>query len=151
MPVELSAPVEPIILHHAKVVAIKVEDNVEQWVKLWVSYGSMVDGVWAEYVDPNTGLTAGATEYHIENGHNPLMHGQGLRKCPSCGLWWTLETECSCGEETEPYDGFTRLASAAPSGGSLYEVIKLAVYAFLTAEEVPDPITGEVRPLLATV
>ena len=151
MPVEVSTPIEPVVLPFAKIVAIKIEDNVEHWVKLWVSFGTLEEGQWVEYVDPNTGLTAGVKEYHLEDGHNPLMHGQSLRKCTSCGLWWGLETECSCGESTEPYDGFSRIAMLSPSGDTIYTAIKDILYTFLTTEEIPDPVTGEVKPLLATV
>lgn len=132
-------------------VAFKVEDNVEHWLKVWVCYGTVKDGVWEEYSDPATGNTIAPKEYHVEDGHNPLSHGTSLRKCPACGLWWNLETECSCGEATDPYDGFTRLASVFCEADSLYNVIKDCLYTFLTTELVPNPDTGEVEPLLATV
>jgi len=151
MPVELDTPVEPVVLGFAKIVALKVEDNVEHWAKVWVSYGTMVDDQWVEYCDPTTGNVIPPKEYHLEDGHHPLAQGTSLRLCPSCGLWWGLETECSCGEGTVPYDGFSRLASSAPVGGSIYSVIRDSLYTFLTSELVPNPLTGEVEPLLATV
>jgi len=148
MPVTLNRTIEPVTLDSAKVVAFKVENNVERWVEVWVAFGQDVDGAFVEYRDPATGSTVSPAYFKVEDGLHPLSPHMSLRKCPACGLWWKLEAECSCGESTVPYDGFTRLASSSPSGGSLYAAIAVALYAFLTSEIVPDPSTWELVRLL---
>ena len=133
MPVLLSEPVVPPPADTAKVVAFKVEDNVEAWIIIWVCQGSM-DG--EEFV-PNPMLPV--LEFKIEDGNHPLANGRALRRCPDCDKWHGLETECTeCGAELLPYDGFTRIAGRPPPDvGTMYECIKSVLYEFLCTEAVP--------------
>lgn len=148
MPVNLNVPIQPPQLSVAKVVAIKIENNVEQWVETWVSFGSMIDGVFVEYVDPITHIKVTPAHYKIEDGNHPLQPGASLRRCQSCEKWYGLETACSCGGATVPYDGLTRLMDAAPVGANMHDAISSAIYNFLLNEIVPDPQTGELKALL---
>ena len=154
MPVELNVPIEPVVLRTAKVVGFKGEENEEHWLKIWVSYGKVIGSLWVEHRDPITGDKVTPTEYHLENGHHPLRHGMSLRKCVECGAWYGLEVACTveeCDGTTEPYDGFTRLGNGTPNGDTNRSVNKNAMYDFLLNEVVPDPDTGELRPLLDAV
>jgi len=147
MPVPLKNPIVPPPADTAKVAAFKVEDNVEQWIIIWVCEGTM-DG--DEFV-PNP--MCPPLEFKIEDGNHPLDNGRSLRKCPECGKWYGLETVCpDDGTETVPYDGFMRIAMSPPSGMTMYECIKSELYAFLTTESVPvinpDGTYGEAEVLL---
>lgn len=133
MPVTLKDPITPPTADTAKVVAFKVEDNVERWIIIWVCEGALVDG---EFVQ-NEALPV--LEFKIEDGNHPLANGRALRKCVECGRWHGLETAClACGGDLTPYDGFTRLNMQAPEGPTMYHAIKNALYGFLTAEMVPE-------------
>lgn len=144
MPVTLATPLVTEAPDTAKVVAFKVENNVEHWIEVWVAFGNVVDGNFVEC------RTCAPLYLKIENGCNPHASNTSLRKCPECDLWFGLEANCSvCGGQTDPYDGFSRLAATVTAGGvSLYDEIASAIYAFLTSESVPNPDTGEVAPLL---
>jgi len=145
MPVTLQTPLNLDVLDVAKVVSFKVENNVEHWIEIWLGFGTLVDGVFVEGAAP-------PAYFKIENGVNPLAPNVSLRKCTSCDLWYVLEDECpACGGDTAPYDGFTRLVETTPSGDNLHDAISAALYAFLETEQVPDPDTGEIVPLLVTV
>ena len=140
MPVTLQTPLNLAALDTAKIVSFKVESNVEQWVEAWVGFGTTVDGVFVEGEVP-------PAYFKIEKGVNPLAPSQGLCKCPKCDLWYGLEAEClACGGPTVPYDGLARLAP-----GGIEQVNERKIERFLAHESVPDPSTGKIVPLLATV
>lgn len=150
MPVTLNRTIEPVVLDSAKVVAFKVENNLEHWIELWVSFGQLVGGNFAEYRDPDTGATIPPAYLKIEDGHHPLSPDMALRKCAACDLWYRLELECpACSGPTAAYDGFSRLVGGSPPpGGNLHDVISTAIYAFLVGESVPDPDSWELVRLL---
>ena len=165
MPVSLNEPKEAVVLDQVRVVNIAIENNPylnQFWIDLYVVLGREVDGQWEQHVDPND--AAIAQYYRIAPGCNPharpshfgqgrLGNGESLGKCDACGVWHDVLgipcTEDGCDGTVQPYDGFQRLVMAVPDGATNYEVIKNAVYNFLISEEVPDPVTGEIRPLLA--
>lgn len=149
------------IIDAFKVANHEVEDNVERWLNMWVIYGNIVDGVFVEYHDPATGQPIPPTQVKLEDGHHPLVPDSALTKCPSCGKWFQLETNCDeadCdGAELLPYDGFSRAGTWGISDPTYYDdlpgkcpyfVTKKALYEFLRTELVPDPTTGEERPLI---
>lgn len=154
MPVTLNAPVEPVVLQKAKVVNFTVENNVEHWIVVYVSFGVVLDnGAFVEWVDPATGVKVSPLRVKIEDGMHPLAEGRALCKCSECGHWGCLEAGAGlpcpeCGGEMVPYDGFTRLATWGHGAGNLKDTTSNVLYAFLTGEQVPDPVTGEVKPLL---
>lgn len=149
MPVVLKRAVEAKVLRHAKAVSFTVEHNIENWVVIYIAWGELVDGVFVEHRDPVTGVSATPLKLKIEDGCHPLVEGQALSKCTSCGSWHMLEAECvKCGAPTAPYDGFTRLASTPPRGATMLEANGNAIYDFITAELVPDPETGDEMLLL---
>lgn len=166
MPVTLVEPKEAVLLDQARIAAIKIENNPYMgtyWIEVFLVYGRMVADVWEQHADPNNGAIA--QYYRIAPGENPHARpafsgsdpsgsGSPLGKCDGCGAWDISKRSGPCSGEgcngtVHPYDGFQRLAAAAPRGASNYDVIKNAVYDFLTTEEVPDPVTGEIRKLLA--
>lgn len=147
MPVNLNIPVEPVVVPSAQVAAFKVEEMAGHWVDVWVVFGTADGEDFIPYVDPITGDGITPMHVHIEDGVHPLAPDTGLRKCPSCGKWWRLETQCDCEEATVPYDGFSRIIMH-PHNGILYTHIKEALYGYLLTELVPDPTTWEERPLL---
>lgn len=143
MPVTLNTTIEPVLPDSAKVVAFKVENNVEHWIEIWVAFGAIVDEHFVE------APTIPPAYFKIEDGVNPFAANVSLRRCPECELWFGLEENCSaCGGQTDPYDGFSRLVSTTPTGANMYEAIEVALYSFLLNESVPNPDTGEVEPLL---
>jgi hypothetical protein len=149
MSIELIVPDNPVILHKAKVAAFKVEDNVEHWIEVWVVVGEVNDeGVFQEWHDPITGATRPALYYKLEMGVHPMRPGQSLRRCPSCGAWHGLELVCGCGSPTAPYDGFARACFIETPYNNPRNVLRYALYSFLTSEEVPHPDTGEMVKLV---
>jgi len=143
MPVTLNQPTEPVVPDAAKVVAFKVENNVENWIEVWVAFGHTVEGNFVEHVSISPAY------FKIEDGCNPLAPNVALCSCDNCDTWLGLETECpDCGDPTTPYDGFSRLVMSTPSGDNMHDILSSALYAFLLNESVPDPDSGEVVPLL---
>jgi hypothetical protein len=141
MPVVLKQAIDPDPLTTAKVVAFKVENNVSHWVEIWIGFGKLVGGVFVE------SPTIPPKYVRIENGCHPLSPNTSLRKCAACDLWFGLEKVCSaCGGPTEPYDGFTRLASTPPSGTNLHDAIASALYNFLTTEQIDGVPLLEASP-----
>jgi len=113
--------------------------------------GRIENGTFIEYADPITG--AEAIYYKIENGKNPLDNDQALGRCNACGAWHkAIGGNCThegCSGIVQPYDGFTRLALGTPTELDNYRnLLKNGLYGFLTTEEVPDLITGEMRKLI---
>lgn len=165
MPLKLAEPKQSVAIDEARVAAIHIENNPfkgTQWIDIYVVLGREVDGVWQQYVDPISEaiaqyyrITPGCNPHARPTffGHGPLGDGVALGKCNVCGVWHPIKSgPCSeegCEGTVEPYDGFQRLVSLVPVGDTIYDAIKNAVYAFLTSEQVPDPLTGEIRPLLA--
>lgn len=165
MPVDLTEPKQAVVLDKARVVAINIENNPylnQYWVDVFVVLGLEVDGQWIQHVDPDDGAIA--KYYRIAPGCNPHARpafqsvdprgdGVALGKCNTCGVWHPAKTgACTaegCSGSVLPYDGFQRLVLGQAAGSTNYDVIKNAVYGFLTTEQVPDPVTGEIRPLLA--
>jgi len=150
MPVTLHRTIEPVVLDSAKVVAFKVENNVERWVEIWVAFGQIVEGSFVEHADPVTGIRVPPAYFKIEDGCHPLSPNTALRKCSACGAWCKLEIACpDCGGATVPYDGFSRLAGTLIAGGSnLHGTLAAVLYAFLLGESVPDLDTWDASPLL---
>jgi len=164
MPVNLTEPAPSIVIDKARIANIVIEHNPflgQYWLLVYVVLGRLVDGVWEQRTDPEDGATA--LFFRIQPGINPHAQkaypgqpapgaGAALGKCDTCGAWHHQAagdcTEDGCAGTIQPYDGFERLCLAAPAGSTCYEVIKTAVYSFLTTEEAPDP-AGVVRPLLA--
>lgn len=140
----------PAALEYAKIAAVKVEDNVERWIDLWVVFGEDVAGTFVEYIDPDTGQQVPPVLIHIENGQHPLAdRGTSLKKCDPCDLWYGLEETCTnCGNPTHPYAGFTRFRNRTPQRPKVLNAFWDALYKFLTDEEVPDPTTGVLRKLI---
>lgn len=153
MHVRLTTPfTPPPALELAKIAAVKVEENREDWVDLWVVYGTEEDGRFREYQDPQTGQNIPAVGIHIENGHHPLaQRGTALSQCDACGAWGALPGPCDerrCDGTRQPYDGLTRLlALEGDRPGALVSFWRV-LYRFLLTEQVPDPDTGELRKLL---
>ena len=147
MAVKLNQPLASVEIDHAKVVSFKVEDNVEAWVKIWVClYYKDAEGTLIQYVHPQTG--EGAFEFKIENANHPLVPGTMLGKCDTCGRWHRLVSgTClaeGCEGDIKPYDGMTRMVITSSYQGpplSRRDDTKIALYDFLTTEEVPDPDT----------
>lgn len=154
MPVQLSNPKQTVALDRIRIASFKVEDNPyrnQYWIEIWCVLGRMENGAFVEYLDPNTG--AEAVYFKIENGKHPLDNDQGLGRCNACGAWAkTISGNCEadgCSGEIQPYDGFVRLALGTPPALDTYRnILKDGLYAFLTTEEVPDPVTGEMRKLI---
>lgn len=167
MPVNLIEPKQAAVLDQCRVVNISIENNPhlgQRWIDLYVVYGRDVDGNWEQHVDP---LDAAIAQYYrITPGCNPharpsyhgqaaLGNGPALGRCDACEVWHVIAagpcSEDGCDGTVQPYDGFSRIVMNPPTGATIYDVIKNAVYDFLITEQVPDPVTGEIRPLLAAV
>ncbi len=145
-----------------KIVNHQVEDNVEKWVDIYYVFGTMVADEFVQYFDPVTALGIPVQRVKLENGSHPLALGTALRKCPTCGKWFRLETVCDVTEcqevELDHYDGFTRFMEWGADDPNHYdsppacpcEVMKRAMYEFLIAEHVPDPDDDwpNLRPLV---
>jgi hypothetical protein len=154
MPVTLLEPKQTKVLDKAKIAAFKVERNVEQWIEVWVVYGYEEKGEFVQQIAPEPG--GAILHLKIEDGAHPLAPGMALGRCDSCGRWYSVARgSClveSCSGTVRPYDGYTRLASLPPTGGTIYEAIRDVLYDFLTTERVPLPDDfAEIRPLLAGV
>lgn len=151
MPIDLDTPVDFNPPEMAAIGAIKIENIAGQWMDIWITYGDVVDDVFVETVDPYSGTRVQATQIHIEDGLHPLVPNMSLRKCPQCGRWFKLTTECpDCLTATGLYDGWTRLIQTVVSG-SVHAKFMDVIYAFLVAEQVPDPLTWVDRPLVKGV
>ena len=165
MAVILANPKQSIRLDQARVASIKLEDNAylgTYWCDVYVVYGRDVGETWEQYVDPETGAVA--QYYRIapgcnpharpaDAGMNPESSGEALGKCGVCGAWQMAASgACSvdgCLGAVQPYDGFERLCERTATKDKAFHAWKTAIYEFLTTEEAPDPVTGEMRVLLA--
>jgi hypothetical protein len=148
------------IIDTIKVVNHQVEQNIEYWIDIYYVFGTVVDGEFVQYFDPVTAMGIPVQRVKLEDGNHPLRPGSSLRKCPTCGKWFQLESACDepeCeGVATVPYDGFTRAMLWGAGDPDYYEapvcpymVTKRAIYEFLMAEQVPDPDDWpNMRPLV---
>ena len=153
MHVRLTNPyTPPAALELAKIAAVKVEENREDWIDLWIVYGTEEGGAFREYQDPVTGQVIAAVLVHLEDGHHPLApRGTALSRCDTCEAWGAFPGPCEvdgCSGTREPYDGLTRLLALEADRPRAVLSFWRALYRFLMAEEVPDPSTGELRKLL---
>lgn len=142
----------PATLERAKIAAVKLEDNVERWIDLWIVFGTEEAGTFVEYRDPDTGQQLPAVLVHLEDGQNPLApRGTALSRCGDCGAWGGLLATCrdpECEGAMIPYDGLSRFLELKGKGKAAAAGFWEALYSFVLAEEVPDPETGELRRLL---
>ena len=164
MPINLTDPPQSIALPIGRVVAIKIENNpftASYWIDVFIAFGHEIDGAWRQHVDAQGAI---AQYFRIAPGQNPTARpafqgsdpasdGPPLGKCDVCGVWHVTATgpctEDGCSGTVQPYDGMQRMCLIPPSGSCNYDSIKHAIYSFLTTEEVPDPVTGEIKVLLA--
>jgi len=132
-----------------KIVNHQVENNIEQWIDIYYVLGTMDGDDFVQYFDPVTAMGIPVQRVKLENGNHPLEPGTALRKCPTCGKWFRLETVCdepACESvELVPYDGLTRAMMWKAEDPDYYAppicpylVTKKALYEFLMNEEVPD-------------
>jgi len=147
----------PPPITHMKVVAFKLEDNVERWIEIWVSYGTYIDDKWQEWYDEDTKVKKEPLHFKIEDGCHPVVSSMSLRKCPTCGKWFSLEQICDVpecgGVATVPYDGYTRLMrehipTLCAEGKSCLSRIKERITSFVVKESVPNAMTWEIEPLI---
>ena len=143
---------------------MKMENNPfsgSKWIDLFLVY--CTDD--SQQVDPESGAIA--IHYRFEEGRNPtgrkVYVGQqpcsseyALGQCDTCGAWASrVSGECpegDCDGTIKPYSGMNRMCAAQVGGGCCADVMMEHFYAFLTTEEVPDPLDGVVKKLLdATV
>jgi hypothetical protein len=154
MPLQLSSPKETVAIDQIRIASFKVEDNPyrnQYWIEVWCVLGRIENGAFVEYTDPATG--AEAVYYKIENGKNPLDNDQALGRCNVCGVWHkAIGGSCTpevCNGTVQPYDGFSRLALGEPTELDNYRnLLKNGLYSFMTTEEVPDPVTDQLRMLI---
>lgn len=148
--ITLTLPPDPPSITHAKVVAMKMEDNVEHWIKAWVAFGYLNEGDFVEYRHSATRTIIQPVELHFEDGCHPFDPSRSLRQCPSCNEWYATEVECpSCEVATEPYDAFSRLVGVTPGDGySCCLGMTCAIHQLVVTDQVPDLITGELRFLI---
>jgi len=158
MPVRLTNPLQSVTLETAQIAAIKIEETPhkgQRYVEIWVVFGRMEGDppVFVQYAHPRTGSEA-AYYFKIENGHHPLEPSVGLGRCqnPDCHMWLRGQADGVCQQcgidGVQPYDGWSRIALAAPAGRTIYEAIGSAAYGFLLSEVVPDPVSWEPVRLL---
>lgn len=148
--ISLTIPPDPPAITHAKVAAMKMEDNVEHWIKAWLTFGYLDGEDFIEWRDPHSGSILSPVALHFEDGVHPLDPSRGLRQCPTCGEWYATETECpTCQVATTPYDAFSRLVGATPSGGKTCCLgMTCAIYQLAVTDQVPDLVTGALRVLV---
>lgn len=147
----LISPKVSVTLDMARIMSINIETNPckhglgsnHQYIDCFVVWGRMVDGVFAEQMDPET--HAIAQYYRVTDGCNPHSRlalpgmdpssdGAPLGRCDEviCLAWQDrglgeLCPDCETGT-VQPYDGFTRAGSAVIP--NLYEFYREATLAF---------------------
>jgi len=148
--ITLPAPIDPPPkITHAKIVAIKMEDNIEHWIKAWATYGYQVGGEFVEWREPTSGNIAQPVEIHFEDGVHPLAPGRALFVCPDCGRFSETADPCPCEGRPAPYDAFSRLVGTAPGDRQTCCVGMICgIYQLATTDRVPDLITGEPRTII---
>jgi hypothetical protein len=158
MSVILKTPVNTVSLDRIRIASIKIEYNPsigQLWTEYWLTIGKLLvpddQTTFKQYYDQQTGAEVFAY-LKIEDGMNPFRPGMALGKCAECGKWFNaISGACDvdgCGGIINPYDGWTRMASVIVPEGTIFNAISTSSYAFLAAEEVPDPDTWELKYLI---